>query len=158
MRKEAEAQGGSNLLRVTHPLAQVKLRASPASSPLFRSLQATPSPSCLLPKLHILHPQLNALLLHHMAATIPQSGVTSSTPCKDRELGGCCVLFNLKTEVNCWGQTKNTRAVPAAPSAEPSTGHWLPWGGLTGRDVFPLHWSLTLRSRKSFKGHRALVV
>lgn len=69
-----------------------------------------------------------------MATITPQSKVDLLHPLQGQRVRDFCALFNLKTEVNCWGQTKRASAIPAALSVKPNTERladlgWIEWQG-----------------------------
>lgn len=68
-----------------------------------------------------------------MATITPQSKADLH-PLQGQRVRDFCALFNLKTEVNCWGQTKRASAIPAALLAKPNTEcladlGWIKWQG-----------------------------
>lgn len=69
-----------------------------------------------------------------MATITPQSKGDLFHPLQGQRVRDFCALFNLKTEVNCWGQIKRASAIPAALSAKPNTEcladlRWIEWQG-----------------------------
>lgn len=116
--RKLRSEDESDLLKVTHLLAQVNLRALP-QSPLPPGLVRWqhPVPADLsLRFISISHPWLRCCLSLPMATITPQCRADLPSPlARIEELRAFCALFNLKTEANCWGQTKKASDYPSRP-------------------------------------------
>lgn len=119
----------ADLLKVTHLPAQANLRALP-QFPLPPGLVRWrhPVPADLsLSFINISHPWLGCYLSLPMATITPQTRADLPPPCTRTEgLRDFCVLFHLKTEVHCWGQSKKTNDHHSSLLSK--TQHWVPSG------------------------------
>ena len=131
----------TDLLKVTHLLTQVNLRALP-QSPLPPGIVRWrhPVPADLsLSVINISHPWLGCCLSLPMATSTPQSRADLPPPCtRTEDLGDFCVLFHLKTEVNCWVQSKKTNDHCSSLLSNPTPSAQQISDGFSSRDISPL--------------------